>query len=126
MSRKVLQKKAKEKMIEIQKNENGLTPKQQDEIFAKLKQKIDELHNPNLNHKNEQKIVLLAQLFRLCLTNEGELLLRWKNVAAERLRNMFLKRINEFAVINVARVNEEYIDASTKLQEFLEDIKNNA
>jgi hypothetical protein len=107
-------------------NENGLTPNEENEIIAKLKQKIVEMHNPNLDENNEQKIVLFAELFRLCLTNEGERLLRWRIASIERLRNMILKRINEYAVLNVARVNEEYMAAATNLQDLLEEISNNA
>ena len=117
--------KQKQKMIAII-NENGLTRKEQDDILAKLKQKIDEMHNPNLNNANAEKIVLLADLFRLCLTREGELLLRWKNAAADRLRKMFLKRMHEFALLNVAQTNAEYMAAATQFEALLEDIANTA
>ena len=119
-------KKSKSKKMFIVKNENGMTRKEQDDILAKLKQKIDEMHNPNLNNANARKIVLLTDLYRLCLTREGELLLRWKNAAADRLRKMFLKRMHEFALLNVAQTNEEYMAAATQLEALLEDIANTA
>lgn len=96
---------------------------EQADIQSKLTQKLNEALNPNLDYQNEKRIALCAELFGLFLTREGKLYLRLSKPAMERLRRRILEKIAEFAPLNEARVNMDYMAAAEALKEVIEEIE---
>jgi hypothetical protein len=91
------------------------------EIHGKIVQKLGEALNPNLDNQNAKRIALCAELYRLFLTQAGREYVRWPGPAMERLQLKILEKIEEFAPLNVARVNADYMEAAEALKVLLEN-----
>jgi hypothetical protein len=91
------------------------------EIHGKIVQKLGEALNPNLDNQQEKRIALCAELFQLFLSPAGQEYVRWPGPAMERLHLKILEKIEEFAPLNVARVNAEYMEAAEALKVMLEN-----
>ena len=93
----------------------------QAEIYEIIAQKLKEPLNPNLDNQNPKRIVLCTELFQLFLSEAGRELMQWKSPGMERLQLKILEKIEEFAPLNVARVNAEYMEAAEALKVMLEN-----
>lgn len=93
------------------------------DIHEKLMQKLGEALNPNLDNKYEKRIALCAELYRLFLTRAGKEYIKWQVPAMERLRVKILAKIEEFAPLNVARVNADYMEAAEELKIIIENVR---
>ena len=93
------------------------------DIHKKLMQKLGEALNPNLDNQNAKRIALCAELYRLFLTRAGKEYIKWQVPAMERLRVKILAKIEEFAPLNVARVNAEYMEAAEEMKIIIENVR---
>ena len=93
----------------------------QAEIYEIIAQKLKEALNPNLDNQNAKRIALCAELFQLFLSEAGREYVRWPGPAMERLQLKILEKIEEFAPLNVARVNAEYMEAAEALKLMIEN-----
>jgi len=91
------------------------------DIHEKLMQKLGEAVNPNLDNQHKKRIALCAELYRLFLTEAGQEYIKWQVPSMERLRVRILKKIEEFAQLNVARVNADYMEAAEELKIIIEN-----
>jgi hypothetical protein len=100
--------------------DNGIefTAAERDAIHSKLQQKLREILNKNLEEKREQRIELLAELYRLCLTRDGKLFL----LSAENWRTRFLQKITEFEPLAISRANADYVAAADALRHLMIEI----
>ena len=90
-------------------------------IQEKIAQKLGEALNPNLDNQNAKRIALCAELYRLFLTQAGQEFIRQPLPVMERFKLKILEKIEEFAPLNVARVNAEYMEASEALKLMIEN-----
>ena len=93
-----------------------------EDILGKITQKLGEALNPNLDNQHERRIALCAELYRLFLTRAGKKFIVRPVPVLERMRVKILENIEEFAPLNVARVNKDYMEAAEALKVMLENI----
>lgn len=96
------------------------------EFIGRLNQKVQEIHNPNIAEQYERKIALCAEFFEMCLTPAGQELLWEASPAMERFQNKLLEKLSEFAELEVAQRNAQYMAAAETLKVLLTEIKHNA
>jgi hypothetical protein len=96
------------------------------EFIGRLYQKVQEMHNPNIADNSERKIALCAEFFEMCLTPAGQELLWEASPAKERFQNKLLEKLSEFAELEVAQRNAQYMAAAETLKVLLTEIKENA
>ena len=92
------------------------------DIQARITQKLNEALNPNLNYQSERRIALCAELFGLFLTPEGKCFLSQEMAAMNRFRRGILVKIAEFAPLDVAHMNMDYMAAADALKALIEEI----
>jgi hypothetical protein len=101
-----------------------LSGAEREEVIGRLKQKVNELRNPNLTEAKAMKIKLWVMVFDIYLSEEGQLFLAEETVNMESHRQMLLEKLAEFAPSDVAQGNAEYKEKASMLQELIAEISN--
>jgi hypothetical protein len=89
------------------------------DIPAKLRQKLGEIVNKNLDRKNEKRVALLAEFYELCVTQGGQVFLRERADWRQRI----WQKLVEFEPVQAARANAEYVAAAERLKNVISGLQ---